>query len=156
MPKAHVEAPLAGSMVLAGVLLKLGSYGFIVFCPYIYNQILMIYVYLSILGSIYCSFICLRNYDIKSLIAYRSVVHIGVVTIGVISGCEMGYKCAILIVIAHGICSPFLFAMAYYLYTSRHSRVITSNKGSISFPIVVFVCFMLLAINIGVPPSVNL
>lgn len=156
LPKAHVEAPLAGSMVLAGILLKLGSYGFIIFCPLLDNQILMIYVYLSILGSIYCSIICLRNYDIKRLIAYRSVVHIGVVTIGVVRGYEVGYKSAILMVIAHGVCSPFLFSLAYCLYYSRHSRVITRNKGFISFPMVIFFCFMLLAINMGVPPSVNL
>ena len=156
LPKAHVEAPLAGSIVLAGILLKLGSYGFIIFCPLLDNQILMIYVYLSILGSIYCSIICLRNCDIKSLIAYRSVVHMGVVTIGVVRGYEVGYKCAILIIIAHGVCSPFLFSLAYYLYSSSHSRVITRNKGSISFPIAIFFCFMLLAINMGVPPSVNL
>lgn len=156
LPKAHVEAPLAGSIVLAGVLLKLGRYGFILFCPWLNNLILTVYVYLSILGAIYCSFICLRNYDIKRLIAYRSVVHIGVVTIGVVSGLEIGYKCAIIMVIAHGVCSPFLFSLAYYLYSCSHSRVISCNKGSISFPIAIFFCFMLLVINIGVPPSVNL
>jgi len=156
LPKAHVEAPLAGSIVLAGVLLKLGCYGFILFCPFFGNLILMIYAFLSIVGSIYCSLICLRSYDIKRLIAYRSVVHIGLVTIGVVRGLEIGYKCAILMVIAHGVCSPFLFLLAYYLYSSSHSRVISCNKGSISSSMVVFFGFILLAINIGVPPSVNL
>lgn len=156
LPKAHVEAPIAGSIVLAGVLLKLGSYGFIIFCPFLYNPVLIIYIYLSILGAIYCSIICLRNHDIKSLIAYRSVVHIGVVTIGVVRGYEIGYKRAIMIVIAHGVCSPFLFYLAYKLYCSSHSRVISSNKGSISLPAIIFFCFLLLAINIGVPPSINL
>ena len=156
LPKAHVEAPVAGSMVLAGVLLKLGRYGFILFCPFLRNCILMVYVYLSLLGAIYCSLICLRNYDIKSLIAYRSVVHIGVVTIGVVRGSEIGYKCALIIVIAHGICSPFLFALAYYFYESRHSRVISCNKGFISLPSMVFLCFILVAVNMGVPPSINL
>lgn len=156
LPKAHVEAPIAGSIVLAGVLLKLGSYGFIIFCPFLYNPVLIIYIYLSILGAIYCSIICLRNHDIKSLIAYRSVVHIGVVTIGVVRGYEMGYKRAIMIVIAHGVCSPFLFYLAYKLYYSSHSRVISSNKGSISLPAIIFFCFLLFAINIGVPPSINL
>ena len=156
LPKAHVEAPIAGSIVLAGVLLKLGSYGFIIFCPFLYNPVLIIYIYLSILGAIYCSIICLRNHDIKSLIAYRSVVHIGVVTIGVVRGYEIGYKRAIMIVIAHGVCSPFLFYLAYKLYCSSHSRVISSNKGSISLPAIIFFCFLLFAINIGVPPSINL
>ena len=156
LPKAHVEAPLAGSIVLAGVLLKLGRYGFLLFCPLFSNLILIIYVFLSIVGAIYCSLICLRNYDIKRLIAYRSVVHIGVVTIGVVRGLEIGYKCAIMIVIAHGVCSPFLFSLAYYLYSSSHSRVISCNKGSISFPMAIFFCFIFFAVNMGVPPSVNL
>lgn len=137
LPKAHVEAPVAGSIVLAGVLLKLGSYGFIIFCPFFSNVILTIYVYLSVLGAIYCSLVCLRNYDIKRLIAYSSVVHMGVVTIGVVRGNEIGYKCALIIVIAHGVCSPFIFSLAFYLYSCRHSRVISCNKGSISFPLIV-------------------
>ena len=156
LPKAHVEAPVAGSIVLAGVLLKLGSYGFIIFCPFFSNVILTIYVYLSVLGSIYCSLVCLRNYDIKRLIAYSSVVHMGVVTIGVVRGNEIGYKCALIIVIAHGVCSPFIFSLAFYLYSCRHSRVISCNKGSISFPLIVLWIFILVAINIGVPPSINL
>lgn len=156
LPKAHVEAPVAGSIVLAGVLLKLGRYGFIIFCPKLHNTILIIYVYLSILGAIYCSIVCLRNYDMKSLIAYRSVVHIGVVTIGVVRGFEIGYKRALIIVIAHGICSPFLFFLAYYFYCARHSRVISCNKGLVSFPMAIISCFLLLAINIGVPPTINL
>ena len=155
LPKAHVEAPVAGSIVLAGILLKLGSYGLIIFCPLFKNIILICYVYLSILGAIYCSLICLRNYDIKSLIAYRSVVHMGVVTVGVVIGNEIGYKCALIIVIAHGVCSPFLFSLAFFFYTSTHSRVISCNKGSVSVPIMVGLSFVLLAINIGVPPSIN-
>ena len=156
LPKAHVEAPVAGSIVLAGVLLKLGRYGFIIFCPGLQNVVLIIYVYLSILGAIYCSIICLRNYDIKRLIAYRSVVHMGVVTIGVVGGYEVGYKSAVIIVIAHGVCSPFLFFLAYNLYNSSHSRVISNNKGLVSVPMAMFACFILLAINMGVPPSINL
>ena len=156
LPKAHVEAPVAGSMVLAGVLLKLGSYGFVIFCPRFHGTILLIYVYLSILGAIYCSVVCLRNYDMKRLIAYRSVVHIGVVTIGVVSGFEVGYKRAVIIVIAHGVCSPFLFYLAYFFYCTSHSRIIFSNKGMISLPLAAVSCFLLLAINIGVPPRINL
>jgi len=147
---------VAGSIVLAGVLLKLGRYGFIVFCPSLYNTVLMIYVYLSILGAVYCSVVCLRNYDMKRLIAYRSVVHMGVVTVGVVRGFEIGYKRAVIIVIAHGVCSPFLFFLAYYFYCARHSRVISSNKGLVSFPMAIISCFLLLAINMGVPPTINL
>ena len=155
LPKAHVEAPVAGSIVLAGVLLKLGRYGFITFCPFLRNTVLLVYVYLSIMGSIWCSLVCLRNYDIKRLIAYRSVVHIGVVTLGVVRGNEIGYKCALIIVIGHGVCSPFLFSMAFYFYSSSYSRVISCNKGFISSPVIAGFSFTLLAINIGVPPFIN-
>jgi len=156
LPKAHVEAPLAGSIVLAGVLLKLGRYGFILFCPFLRNSVLMLYVYLSLGGAIFCSLICLRNYDMKRLIAYRSVVHMGVVTVGVVSGREIGYKCAFIMVIAHGVCSPFLFLLSYYFYMARHSRVISCNKGFVSIPILVFMRFVLFGVNMGVPPSINL
>jgi len=80
----------------------------------------------------------------------------GVVTVGVVRGSEIGYKCALIIVIAHGVCSPFLFSLAYYLYISRHSRVISCNKGFVSLPVMVFLGFILLAVNMGVPPSINL
>nr|YP_003433820.1 NADH dehydrogenase subunit 4 [Flaccisagitta enflata]BAI68186.1 NADH dehydrogenase subunit 4 [Flaccisagitta enflata] len=156
LPKAHVEAPVGGSMVLAGVLLKLGSYGLMLMCPTVKNELLMVYVYLSLLGAIFCSYMCLLSYDMKSLIAYSSVVHMGVVTMGVVSGFEMGYKSALMMVIAHGVCSPFLFGWGYSLYLSSHSRVITVNKGQMSDPKMVFIGFMLLAINMGVPPFLNL
>ena len=156
LPKAHVEAPLAGSIVLAGVLLKLGRYGVMLICPGVARRVLIMYVFLTLLGSIYCSFICLLSYDIKSLIAYSSVVHIGVVTLGVVRGVEIGYKSAMIIIIGHGVCSPFLFGWAYRVYQSRHRRIITINKGQLSIPILVFVRFMLLAINMGVPPFLNL
>ena len=92
----------------------------------------------------------------KGLIAYSSVVHIGVVTVGVVRGVEIGYSCALLMVIAHGICSPILFALAYLVYNSSHRRVINNNKGRLATPTLAFFLFLLLAINIGVPPSVNL
>lgn len=90
LPKAHVEAPLIGSMLLSGVLLKIGSYGFLIMCP---CPVLFfrIYLYLSLLGGLLCSLLCYWAWDIKSVIAYSSIIHIGVVTIGVLSGLSRGY-----------------------------------------------------------------
>merc|ERR1719348_327787 len=156
LPKAHVEAPVAGSIVLAGILLKLGRYGLLLFCPHLGRSILYLYLRLRVWGSIFCSLVCIRQADLKGLIAYSSVVHIGVVTVGVVRGVEIGYSCALLMVIAHGICSPILFALAYLVYNSSHRRVINNNKGRLATPILAFFLFLLLAINIGVPPSVNL
>jgi len=156
LPKAHVEAPVAGSMVLAGILLKLGRYGLLLFCPHLGSRILYFYLSLSVWGAVFCRFICIRQADLKGLIAYSSVVHMGVVTVGVVRGLEIGYRCALLMVIAHGICSPMLFALAYLVYNSSHSRVINNNKGSLASPVLAFFLFLLLAINIGVPPRVNL
>merc|ERR1719348_754015 len=143
LPKAHVEAPVAGSMVLAGILLKLGRYGLLLFCPHLGRSILYLYLRLRVWGSIFCSLVCIRQADLKGLIAYSSVVHIGVVTVGVVRGLEIGYSCALLMVIAHGICSPMLFALAYLVYSSSHRRVINNNKGRLATPILAFFLFLL-------------
>jgi len=80
----------------------------------------------------------------------------GVVTVGVAVGRELGYLCAVLIVIAHGVCSPLLFALAYRFYLVRHRRLLTANRGRLSAPIAVLRLFFLLAVNMGVPPFLNL
>jgi len=85
-----VEAPLVGSILLAGVILKLGRYGLLVLAPCL-SSFSFPYIYFSLLGGIVCSFLCCRSWDMKSLVAYSSVVHIGVVTLGALSGLELGY-----------------------------------------------------------------
>ena len=80
----------------------------------------------------------------------------GVVTVGVAVGRELGYLCAVLIVVAHGVCSPLLFALAYQLYLASHRRMLTANRGRLSTPLAVMGLFSLLAVNIGVPPFLNL
>ena len=156
LPKAHVEAPVAGSIVLAGILLKLGRYGLILFCPLLKRRVLILYLSLRVWGAIYCRIICIRQWDLKRLIAYSSVVHMGVVTVGVVRGIKVGYQCALIIVVAHGLCSPILFALAYLVYNSSHTRLISRNKGTLGTPVMSFLLFLLLAINMGVPPSINL
>jgi len=155
LPKAHVEAPIAGSIALAGVLLKMGRYGLLVFCPSQVRPVLVGYLSLRVWGSIYCRLSCLRSWDIKSLIAYRSVVHIGVTTNRLVMGSEIGYIAALIIAIGHGFCSPILFAMAHIVYCSSHRRTIFNNKGILRVPLLSMVMFLLLTINMGVPPSLT-
>lgn len=142
-------------MILAGVLLKLGSYGLMVFLPFFTHKLLIMYLYVSVIGGVLCSFTCARQWDAKGLIAYSSVVHMGVVGVGVVAGRELGYYCAIVIVIAHGICSPLLFGLAFYLYSGRHTRLLSQNRGGLSTPLVCFFIFSLLAVNMGLPPFLN-
>ena len=150
-----MEAPVAGSIVLAGVLLKLGRYGLLVFLPKYIHNLLFIYIYLSVIGGVICRFICARQWDAKGLIAYSSVVHMGVVRVGLVCGRELGYSCALVIMVAHGICSPLLFGVAFYLYENSHTRLLSQNRGNLGAPLVTFFIFVLLAVNIGVPPFLN-
>lgn len=156
LPKAHVEAPVAARIVLAGVLLKLGSFGLLVFCPLLLHPVLSLYLAVSLLGAIACRRICARQWDAKRLIAFSSVVHIGVVTVGVVVGSELGYLCAFIMIVAHGVCSPLLFGVAYRFYLRRHSRLLASNRGQLASPVATLMVFLLLAVNIGVPPFLNL
>ena len=84
------------------------------------------------------------------------MVHIGVVTVGVVVGSELGYLCAYLMVVAHGICSPMLFGAAYRIYLGRHRRLLAANRGRLATPLATLTLFLLLAVNMGVPPFLNL
>ena len=153
LPKAHVQAPVGGSMVLSGVLLKLGSYGLLLFIPLIKLNLLMVFYFvIALLGSILGSLICFRQGDIKIVIAYSSIVHMGAVTLGFVRGTELGYRCRLLMVLGHGLRSPFLFAFSYWLYASTHTRLLTFNR--INSPILTF-CFLgVITLNMGVPPRI--
>ena len=154
LPKAHVEAPVGGSMFLAGVLLKLGSYGLLLFLPFLLqNSLSIFYMSIALVGSPIACLICLRQGDLKMLIAYSSVVHIGVVTIGFLRGREIGYTCGIIMVFSHGLCSPFLFAFSYWLYVASHSRLMINNFRV--WPIRIFGISRLVSLNLGVPPSLS-
>jgi len=132
LPKAHVEAPLVGSILLSGVILKLGSYGLILLSPSLgVNS--SIFVYLTLTGGVVCSAICCRAWDMKSLVAYSSVVHMGVVRLGVISGLELGLGVACGILVGHSLVSPLLFSLANELYLSSSSRgFIHGHMSSVS------------------------
>lgn len=154
LPKAHVEASLIGSMLLAGVILKLGRYGLLLLAPNLTSHS-SFYIYLTLSGGIVCSAICCRNWDMKSLVAYSSVVHIGVVTLGALRGLELGFWVAGGILVGHSLLSPLIFSLAYELYLSRGRRNFVyghTSSVSISLLLAVSLCS---GLNFGLPPFLN-
>lgn len=160
LPKAHVEAPLEGSIILAAVLLKLGGYGLIRFIPLCLNKINNINIWLiriSLLGATATRINCIRQKDLKSLIAYSSVSHIALVLIGLFSINLIGLQGAIIIIIAHGLASSALFLLVNDIYIKFSTRNIISFKGITStIPNISFWWFIFIAINISAPPSINI
>nr|YP_010133441.1 NADH dehydrogenase subunit 4 [Lethocerus indicus]AJG02893.1 NADH dehydrogenase subunit 4 [Lethocerus indicus] len=160
LPKAHVEAPISGSMILAGILLKLGGYGlmrvFLFLYPVgcIYNYI---WISLSLFGTFLVGFICLAQTDIKSLIAYSSVGHMGLVLCGILTLNTWGLCGSLVLMIGHGLCSSGLFCLANISYERVQSRSFYVNKGLITFmPSMSLFWFLLSANNMACPPSLNL
>ena len=160
LPKAHVEAPIAGSIILAGILLKLGGYGLIrlsVFYPYLIFNRSPIWNRIALWGAFITRIICLRQTDIKSLIAYSSVGHMALVVLGVSLNSTWGWQGALVIIIAHGLCSSCLFSLANITYESTHTRRIFLTKGLLSLrPTLSLWWFILSISNIAAPPSINL
>nr|QXU57635.1 NADH dehydrogenase subunit 4 [Cherax cartalacoolah] len=160
LPKAHVEAPVAGSMILAGVLLKLGGYGLIrvlgVFSEV--NKVFSwVWVSMGILGGVVISLVCLRQVDIKSLIAYSSVAHMGLVLGGLVTMSSWGSNGALIVMVGHGLCSSGLFCLANMAYERLGSRSLMISKGLLSFmPSMGLWWFLLVVGNMAAPPTLNL
>jgi len=156
LPKAHVEAPAYGSIVLAGVLLKLGSFGIWRLYPLLSNFSLILASF-SLIGAAICGLFVNIQSDVKAIIAYSRVVHIGLLAFCLIFGSPLAILSALIIIIAHGICSSGLFCLVTLTYERINSRRIVISQGIISFiPIICIFFSLLLIINLRAPPSLNL
>nr|QOZ41113.1 NADH dehydrogenase subunit 4 [Tupaia montana]QOZ41126.1 NADH dehydrogenase subunit 4 [Tupaia montana] len=160
LPKAHVEAPIAGSMVLAAVLLKLGGYGMMrisVVLEPITKTMAYPFMILSLWGMIMTSAICLRQTDLKSLIAYSSVSHMALVVAAIMIQTPWSYMGATMLMIAHGLTSSVLFCLANSNYERIHSRTMLLARGlQTVLPLMAFWWLLASLSNLALPPSINL
>jgi NADH-quinone oxidoreductase subunit M len=156
LPDAHVEAPTAGSVILAGVLLKMGTYGLLRFClplfPEATLQLTPLISFLAVFGIIYGALVALVQPDLKKLVAYSSVSHLGLVTLGLFALNQQGIEGAIYQMLNHGISTGALFLMVGMIYDRRHSRMI-NDFGGLATPLPVFSTFFLVVTlsSIGLP-----
>nr|AQU71821.1 NADH dehydrogenase subunit 4 [Planorbella duryi] len=162
LPKAHVEASLAGSMMLAGVLLKLGGYGLIQMSMMFdisgsKSLTLLLIMSMSMWGGLLSSMMCLRQTDMKAFVAYSSVGHMALVIVGILNDQVWGILSSLITMYAHGLSSSALFCMTYFTYSKVHTRSVMYIKGLLQlYPMIAFFWFLLCAINMAVPPSLNL
>jgi len=156
LPEAHVEAPTAGSVILAGILLKLGTYGFLrfsfplfpeacfYFTPFVYT--------ISVIGIIYTSFTAIRQTDFKRIIAYTSVAHMNLVIVGLFSFTTAGLEGAVLQSLSHGFVASALFLIIGVVYDRHHTRLIKYYGGLVhTMPLYISIFLFFSMANIGLP-----
>ena len=158
LPKAHVEAPVSGSIILAGVLLKLGGYGIIRLIRVTNIRIISSQIIaLALIGGGILGVLCIVQRDIKVVIAYSSVVHIALVIAGRLRLTKWGFEGVLIIILAHGVCSSGIFAAANIIYERRHSRRFFFNSGLLNRRAIFrIVWFVLIVANFGGPFTYNL
>ena len=156
LPDAHVEAPTAGSVVLAGVLLKMGTYGFLRFSLPLFPEATLTFapwiIALAVFGIIYGSLVAMVQSDIKKLVAYSSVAHLGFVMLGMFALNVQGLTGSVLQMVNHGLSTGALFLLVGMLYERRHTRQI-NEFGGVARPMPVFACFfgIVTMSSIGLP-----
>jgi NADH-quinone oxidoreductase subunit M len=156
LPDAHTEAPTAGSVILAAVLLKMGTYGYVRFAlplfPDAAEKFTPLVATLAVIGIIYASLVAMVQEDVKKLVAYSSVAHLGFVMLGVFSLNQMGLQGGMLQMLNHGVSTGALFLIVGFIYERRHTRLITDFGGlSKQMPIFATIFMIVTFSSIGLP-----